>query len=72
MVLVTPAIRVINTAGQAPAIAEPTPWCSATQYRWYPTSSARPARATLEANASLALPPGGTGDRSTIESFTDG
>lgn len=49
-----------------------TPWCSATQNRWYPSASASRASATVSRSASPTGRPSRTRDRSRTEKRTPG
>jgi hypothetical protein len=63
------ATRSISTAGVELARLGVL-WCSANQNRTQPRASARRASSTVAASASAALPPGGTGVRSSTDSGT--
>src|SRR4051812_6064450 len=58
----TTAVAALATPGM--------PWCSASQYRWYPHRSACVARSRVLRNDSAAVPPCRMGDRSRTENGT--
>ncbi len=54
IVRVAPATAAASTVGAEPATPG-TPWCSATQNRWYPSRSASRASSTVSRSASGAV-----------------
>src|SRR5579872_2153895 len=68
---VSAATRAIRTSGAELANAR-VAWCSAIQYRSYPSRSATRASSIVLRSASAAVRPAGTGDWSMIDSLMPG
>src|SRR5215813_9030667 len=70
MVVVASAMLPISTGGAELAMPGML-WCSATQNRRYPSRSACRARSMVACRACAAVPPSGTGARSSTDKGTD-